>query len=163
MKTPFGFLLVIAVGCGASHELGKQAPLQPDGGGGDALGTERGDVDGRSCHADLAMSSCPATWEQAETVPCTAGGLAYHEGLGHAGGYLALGNTATGFGGAACYYDPVTHALVGAWAESDFFEYCDHTSFDVLYGAVDQGLNIKSDIDAVCTSDGGTSDGPPVP
>jgi hypothetical protein len=42
----------------------------------------------------------------------------------------------------------VTHALVGAWTSSDTNEYCTHTSFDILYGDLDQGLSIKPDTDA---------------
>lgn len=106
------------------------------------------------CHAALSTSSCEPIWEEAETtVSCTPGNLGV---LGRAGGYLARGTTGTR-APLACYYDPLTHALVAAWANNSVSpEYCNGTSFDVLYGDLDQGLSIKADASVPpCTIDGG--------
>jgi hypothetical protein len=157
MKTLIGLLAALAAGCGASNAA-KQITLMGGDGGDDACEVSCP----AACRGDLSTSTCPATWEQAQTASCAGASLGL--GLGHAGQYLAFGNTSGGFGAFACYYSAATHDLVGAWSESDVNEYCDHTSFDIFYGAVDQGLPIRWDINAVqCKNDGGTSDGPAVP
>jgi hypothetical protein len=113
------------------------------------------------CRVDLSMSGCHATWEEAQTAPsCPA---AIGVALGHAAGYLARGNTSGGYVAFACYYDPVTHALVGAWSASDIPQFCNDTSYDVLYGDIDQGWSIKPDLGLVPCPDGGVDPRPGEP
>jgi hypothetical protein len=151
MKRLIGVLALLAAGCGAHEVVATQVSAAVGDGGAD-----RG-----HCHADLSTSTCPATWEQAEIASCA--GVRFGEGLGHAGDDLAFGDTSSGFGAYACYYDPTSHALVGAWSDSDINEYCDHTSFDVLFGDVPATMTITRDIGTfLCTNDGGASDTLPV-
>ena len=70
------------------------------------------------CRKPLAEASCPPTWQEAQVDPylCT-----YPPGIvqfGHAAGLLARSMNG-GFTAQACYYDPVTFALVGEWAATD--------------------------------------------
>lgn len=109
------------------------------------------------CHAPLAESRCPATWQEAQVEPwlCTWPLGTIH--FGHAAGLLARVGGG-GYTAGACYYDPVTFALVGAWSATDTPDYCDGTSFDVLYGdVVSRGIPFKPDLGEPSCPDGGAS------
>jgi len=109
------------------------------------------------CHAPLAESRCSATWQEAQVDPrlCTfpPGTVRF----GHAAGLLVV-SVSGGYTGSACFYDPVTFALVGASAGSDTAGYCDGTSFDVLYGdVVSYGIPFKPDLGEPSCPDAGAS------
>ncbi len=100
------------------------------------------------CHAPASESACPATWQQAQLEPICWLPPGISVELGHAAGYLALSYSG-GFTGAACYYDPVTFALVGAWSGSDIHTFCDDTSFDIHFGDVNARLPFRPDLGVV--------------
>jgi hypothetical protein len=107
------------------------------------------------CHAPLAESSCPATWQEVQTDPVLCRRPAGFVQLGHAGGFLTL-RSGGNLGSENCYYDPVTLALVGEWQTTDVPSFCDQTSYDILYGdALIGGLPFKNDLGAPSCPDGG--------
>jgi hypothetical protein len=111
------------------------------------------------CHEDLSQQSfCPPTWDAAvHAVAC--GLLVQGTALGHAAGYLTVALTPN-LSPFACYYDPVTKALVGGYSAGDVAYGCDGGSFDVLYGAATETYAFTADLPApTCTVDGG-ADGP---
>ena len=100
------------------------------------------------CHAPVSASACPATWQQAQLDPICSLPPNIPVELGHAVGYLARSYSG-GFSGGACYYDPVTFALVGAWNGSDVPSFCDETSFDIHFGDVNARLPFRPDLGVV--------------
>jgi len=100
------------------------------------------------CHAPASASSCPATWQEAQSERNCSLPSSIPVELGHAAGYLAR-SYGGGFASEACYYDPVTFALVGAWSGSDIPTYCDDTSFDIHFGDVNARLPFRPDLGVV--------------
>jgi hypothetical protein len=106
------------------------------------------------CNEDLSQAPCPLTWDVA--VHAVACGLLFQgTQLGHAGGFLAAALTAS-LSPFACYYDPLTKELKGAYSAGDVASGCDHTSFDVLYGTASTAYAFTADLPTpTCDVDGG--------
>jgi hypothetical protein len=113
------------------------------------------------CRVDSPPVPCPASWELAQSAPDCAPELGAF--VGRAGGYFARGSTDRFQDHRyACYYDEVTHALVGASAtnvaSTTTAEYCNGTSFDELWGAIQESLPIVRLGGVPLCPDGGAAD-----
>jgi len=117
--------------CSASNQIGSELP-------GDG---------GMVCRGSGLSPTCPATWEDAQTVACGAkvAPPVQSSWLGHSEGLL-LRAVSTGGQWSYCLYDPATHAAVGGWRTSYVADFCSETSRDIYYGVAAPGRDYSNDI-----------------
>ena len=111
-----------------------------------AGGAGGGGTGGGPCTAPLgAIASgyfpCPNDYASAEQWPatCTLG----HAYLGSCNGFLVF-LVSVYESGKECYYDPVSHALVGAVAQADIPVYCSGTSNTIAGGSYPSACPLSS-------------------
>jgi hypothetical protein len=112
------------------------------------------------CLGELATlgQECPATFDgtEASLPACT------HPGFGNVSVWacqdLFILMQSDGYGGAVCYYDTTSHALVGAEWHSDIGVYCNQTSLSIEAGRTNPMCRENAPtIVKHCRADGGTS------
>jgi hypothetical protein len=128
LLTTIALLATIGGACSADNQIGGE--VTGDG--------------GMVCRGSGLSPTCPATWEDAQTmIDCLASPDS--SWLGHSEGLL-LRFVLTGGQASYCLYDPVTHAAVGGWRTSDVADFCNETSPEIYYGVAGPGRDYTNDI-----------------
>ena len=121
-----------------SGEMGSAGAAANGGSGGQATPVANDGAAGSPsymCTVELAAfpGTCLPTFDgsAAQVPPC--GSFQRYLSQSACNGLLsyALGG---GYGGQACYYDAVSHELVGAMADTDYLGYCNNTAFRINAG-----------------------------